>query len=205
MGFNSSFSFLGIGIPELMLILVLALVVLGPERLPGVAKDLIRTFFRVRNLSRDLTGQLEKELGVEELKELRGLKTGGLVEAWANDELDINLDRDDAPAQKSGKEPAAPSASSQAKPASSPAAVPQKASRETASPQKHKVASSDVINAGMAVGTRPSAAPAPADAADGESRPAAAEQSSPADSEVGENSMAADVPEPEPTASAKAS
>lgn len=94
MGLNGP-NFLGIGLPELMFIVVLGLVVLGPDRLPTVAKDLIRAFFRIRNLSKDLTGQLEAELGFDELKELRelkGMKTGGLVEAWANDELDLNLD-----------------------------------------------------------------------------------------------------------------
>jgi sec-independent protein translocase protein TatB len=94
MGLNGP-NFLGIGLPELMFIVVLGLVVLGPDRLPTVAKDLIRAFFRIRNLSKDLTGQLEAELGFDELKELRelkGMKTGGLVEAWANDELDLDLD-----------------------------------------------------------------------------------------------------------------
>ena len=94
MGLNGP-NFLGIGLPELMFIIVLGLVVLGPDRLPTVAKDLIRAFFRIRNLSKDLTGQLEAELGFDELKELRelkGMKTGGLVEAWANDELDLDLD-----------------------------------------------------------------------------------------------------------------
>ncbi len=95
MGFNSNFSFLGIGIPELVFIIMLALVVLGPERLPTVAKDLIRAFFKVRNLSKDLTGQLEAELGVAEIKELKGIKTGKLIEDWANDELDLNFDEDD--------------------------------------------------------------------------------------------------------------
>ncbi len=97
MGFPSSFSFLGIGIPEVMLILILALVVLGPERLPGVAKEIVKGFFRLRNLSKELTGQLEQELGMEELKELNNLKdikTGGLIEKWANDELDLNLDEE---------------------------------------------------------------------------------------------------------------
>ena len=94
MGLNGP-NFLGIGLPELMFIVILGLVVLGPDRLPTVAKDLIRAFFRIRNLSKDLTGQLEAELGFDELKELRelkGMKTGGLVEAWANDELDLDLD-----------------------------------------------------------------------------------------------------------------
>lgn len=95
MGFNSNFSFLGIGIPELVFIVMLALVVLGPERLPTVAKDLIRAFFKLRNLSKDLTGQLESELGVAEIKELKGIKTGKLIEDWANDELNLNFDEDE--------------------------------------------------------------------------------------------------------------
>ena len=98
MGLNGP-NFLGIGLPELMFIVILGLVVLGPDRLPTVAKDLIRAFFRIRNLSKDLTGQLEAELGFDELKELRelkGMKTGGLVEAWANDELDLDLDRENS-------------------------------------------------------------------------------------------------------------
>ncbi len=111
MGFNSSFSVLGVGLPELVFIVMLALVVLGPERLPSVAKDLIRAFFKVRNLSKDLTGQLEAELGVAELKELKGIKTGKLIEDWANDELDLDFDEDDkdrkAAAQRKSQKPAA--------------------------------------------------------------------------------------------------
>lgn len=110
MGFNSSFSFLGIGLPELVFIVMLALVVLGPERLPSVAKDLIRAFFKLRNLSKDLTGQLESELGVTALKELKGIKTGQLIEDWANDELDLDFDEDDqdrkAAVQRKAQKPA---------------------------------------------------------------------------------------------------
>ncbi len=118
MGFNNSFSLMGIGIPELVFIVMLALVVLGPERLPSVAKDLIRAFFKVRNLSKDLTGQLEAELGVAEIKDLKGIKTGKLIEDWANDELDLDFDQDDkdrqTAAQGKAKKPATqPKASQQ--------------------------------------------------------------------------------------------
>ncbi len=120
MGFPSSFSFLGIGIPEVMLIIVLALVVLGPERLPGVAKEIVKGFFRLRNLSKDLTGQLEQELGMDELKELNDLKdikTGGLIEKWANDELDLNLDENEAESKTAKPEAPARAESKPAKPA----------------------------------------------------------------------------------------
>lgn len=132
MGFPSSFSFLGIGIPEVLLIIVLALVVLGPERLPGVAKEIVKGFFRLRNLSKDLTGQLEQELGMEELKELNDLKdikTGGLIEKWANDELDLNLDDDQAESAAASQEtPAA--AKAEPKPAPSAPASSQAAGQK---------------------------------------------------------------------------
>ena len=167
MGFNNSFSFLGIGIPELVLIVVLALVVLGPERLPGVAKDLVRAFFRVRNLSRDLTGQLEKELHLDEIRqvrELKGLKTGSLVEAWANDELDINLDGDnqpDAAAKENKAKPAdrarqakpAPTANRERTAAQSPRPAPR------ANTVQKKVDSQSFIESGMTIGP-PAAKPA---------------------------------------------
>ena len=160
MGFNSSFSFFGIGIPELVLIVVLALVVLGPERLPGMAKDLIRAFFRVRNLSRDLTGQLEKELHLDEIREVRelkGLKTGSLVEAWANDELDINLDGDDKPDATAKEDKAKPA--DRARPAK-PAPKPRPDRTASQSPRaapgsdtvRKKVDTQSFIESGMTIG-----------------------------------------------------
>lgn len=167
MGFNSSFSFFGIGIPELVLIVVLALVVLGPERLPGMAKDLIRAFFRVRNLSRDLTGQLEKELHLDEIREVRelkGLKTGSLVEAWANDELDINLDGDDKPDATAKGDKAKPA--DRARPAQ-PAPKPRPDRTASQSPRaapgsdpvRKKVDAQSFIESGMTIGP-PAAKPA---------------------------------------------
>ena len=167
MGFNSSFSFFGIGIPELVLIVVLALVVLGPERLPGMAKDLIRAFFRVRNLSRDLTGQLEKELHLDEIREVRelkGLKTGSLVEAWANDELDINLDGDGKPDAAAKEDKAKPA--DRARPAQ-PALKPRPERTASQSPRaapgsdtvRKKVDTQSFIESGMTIGP-PAAKPA---------------------------------------------
>jgi sec-independent protein translocase protein TatA len=44
----------GIGIPELMLILIIALVVLGPERMPRVARDLGKVLGDLRRTSDEL-------------------------------------------------------------------------------------------------------------------------------------------------------
>ena len=60
----------GVGLPELMVIMVLAIVVVGPDKLPEVAADLARWIKRARaygqHLTRDfndVVGELEKEVG----------------------------------------------------------------------------------------------------------------------------------------------
>ena len=61
---------IGIGLPELMVILVLAALVIGPDRIPQVAADLATWIRRMRayatHLQRDFNdvmGDLEKEVG----------------------------------------------------------------------------------------------------------------------------------------------
>ena len=60
--------FLGIGLPELLVILLLTLIVVGPQRLPEVATQIARAMRELRRytsgLSREVTealGDLEKE------------------------------------------------------------------------------------------------------------------------------------------------
>jgi len=53
---------------ELVLCFVVALVVLGPERLPGVARTLGRWTGRARVYLRNLSSELERETQVAELK-----------------------------------------------------------------------------------------------------------------------------------------
>ena len=48
----------GIGIPELLVIMVVALIVLGPKRLPEVAQALGRAFAEFRKATSDLSEEL---------------------------------------------------------------------------------------------------------------------------------------------------
>jgi len=48
----------GIGVPELLVILVVALIVLGPKRLPDVAKTLGKGLAEFRKATADLTDEL---------------------------------------------------------------------------------------------------------------------------------------------------
>jgi sec-independent protein translocase protein TatB len=84
--------FIGIGLPELLLILVLAVIVIGPERLPEFAGQLARWIRQARAyaeyVSRDFNeviSELEKEVGAnrEDLREIASVlrrDTGSVLE-----------------------------------------------------------------------------------------------------------------------------
>ena len=55
-------SFFGIGLGELFFIAIIALIVLGPERLPGAIREVAKFIRTVRNLSSELTSQFSEEM-----------------------------------------------------------------------------------------------------------------------------------------------
>jgi sec-independent protein translocase protein TatB len=55
----------GVGLPELAVILVVALVVFGPDRLPDYARQAGRFVRQVRRFAQDAQSQLREELGPE--------------------------------------------------------------------------------------------------------------------------------------------
>jgi len=71
--------FLGIGLPEMVVILVLALIVVGPKRLPEAAAQIARAIREVRRYSAGVTQELT-EMAKEIETEYTGLK-GELKEA----------------------------------------------------------------------------------------------------------------------------
>ncbi len=56
----------GIGFPELVVILLLALIVLGPQRLPALARSLGRGFAALKRAADEAQAQIQEELRVEE-------------------------------------------------------------------------------------------------------------------------------------------
>jgi sec-independent protein translocase protein TatB len=60
-----------VGFTEILLILGLALLVLGPEKLPGLAEKVGRWTGRARSMARQLRTQLEHEVTMEELTRSR--------------------------------------------------------------------------------------------------------------------------------------
>lgn len=80
-------SFFGIGAPELILILIIAGLVMGPERIGRTARWLGRTTAQLQNISRSFIRQLNAELDMDgENNELKG--------AW-NDMQDLRRQIDE--------------------------------------------------------------------------------------------------------------
>ncbi|MFQ5950306.1 MAG: twin-arginine translocase TatA/TatE family subunit [Nitrospiria bacterium] len=73
----------GIGIPELIVVLLIAFVVVGPEKLPKIARTLGKGLFELRRASEEVRNEIEKEGEAiekefdEESKHLNEGKKGG--------------------------------------------------------------------------------------------------------------------------------
>ena len=59
----------GIGMPEMILILAVALIVIGPKKLPDLAKSLGRAMGEFKKATSDLKESMEADTGLSEVKE----------------------------------------------------------------------------------------------------------------------------------------
>jgi sec-independent protein translocase protein TatB len=95
----------GIGLPEFMVIAVVAMIVFGPDRLPDFARQAGRMVRQVRQLTKQARDDIRAELGPEyadfELTDLdpRRAIRKHIIEAWDED------DEDDAPSRTSTPPP----------------------------------------------------------------------------------------------------
>ena len=64
----------GIGMPELLVILVVALVVLGPKRLPELARTLGKAMAEFKRQSTDIMEEFQAQMRVEEDSQRRAEK-----------------------------------------------------------------------------------------------------------------------------------
>ena len=64
-----------VGFMELVLISVIGLLVLGPQRLPKVAAELGKWIGRARRTATQLRRQLEREIELEDLERMRAART----------------------------------------------------------------------------------------------------------------------------------
>jgi len=58
--------FFGIGLGEVILILIVALIIWGPKRLPEIARTIGRTMRAFKKATYDLTSQVTRELDIKE-------------------------------------------------------------------------------------------------------------------------------------------
>ena len=58
----------GIGAPELLIILAVALIVIGPKKLPDLARSLGRALGEFRRATNDLKQSIEQETGLDEIR-----------------------------------------------------------------------------------------------------------------------------------------
>ena len=59
-----------LGIPELILIFIVALIVFGPKRLPEIGRTLGKAMGEFKKATDDFKNTIEREVQVEELKQL---------------------------------------------------------------------------------------------------------------------------------------
>lgn len=71
--------FFGIGMGEILLILIVAIIVMGPEKIPGTARTIGKTIRAIKKASSDLTSQVNKELEAEEKR--LSQSTSGIIDA----------------------------------------------------------------------------------------------------------------------------
>ena len=57
----------GIGMPELLIILAVALIIIGPKKLPELAKTLGRTLGEFKRATNDLKESIQTETGLEDV------------------------------------------------------------------------------------------------------------------------------------------
>jgi len=118
---------LGVGGAELVLLLILGGVILGPRRLVGLARDAGRLVAQIRSLTQELTKQVNREIAVLDLAESRQRTPSSLNQPPPSEPASLpeayQRFRDDCPEEGILDRPAAP-APSAAVPATPPATPP---------------------------------------------------------------------------------
>jgi len=194
-----------IGFSELVLVFVIGLIVLGPQRLPVAVKTVVGWIRAIRSLAANVQHELAQELKLQELQESlkkveeagRGTlspelkesmeelrKTADSMKRSVSQSIDIEKEEDEANTIHSAQHRHVPQAASETVPASEPgpvepSATPASAEHQASAPAQAPAAVSD---SGPAV--QPSAAPAAVATAPAQAPSATAVQSSAAPAAV---------------------
>ncbi len=117
-----------IGFSEILVIAVVALIVIGPERLPKVARTLGHLFGRMQRYVNDVKADISREMELDELRKLQATMQDAArsVEQSVNQEISVTeAELKDAASSVTDLTPAPPPYSTQAAPAAAAESTPQ--------------------------------------------------------------------------------
>jgi sec-independent protein translocase protein TatB len=84
----------GMGFTEIFLILVVAIIALGPEKLPNAAVEIARFFKKIKGGVEDAKATLDSELNLSEMKsEVNNLKSSLDVDKLASIDLEEEVNK----------------------------------------------------------------------------------------------------------------
>lgn len=106
-----------LGLPELLMIFVVALIVFGPRKLPEIGKTLGKALGEFKKASDELKNTIEREVHVEELKDLKNFSV-------MPPPSDTTVSRAEPAAITAEAAPAPAAAQEAPAPAATPAAAP---------------------------------------------------------------------------------
>ncbi|HKE88655.1 MAG TPA: TatA/E family twin arginine-targeting protein translocase [Vicinamibacterales bacterium] len=86
-----------VGMPELLIILVIALIIFGPRKLPELGRSLGKSLGEFKRASNELRNTLEEEVRIEEQKEQRAK-----IEVEQNSAIDAARSPDSATTSPDG-------------------------------------------------------------------------------------------------------
>lgn len=104
----------GIGMPELLVILAVALIVIGPKKLPDLARSLGKALGEFKRATNDIKQSIEKETGLDDVRNT--IRQAGKFSGQPSDPIRKASDKTDgkatAPPRPSGDTAPAEAASS---------------------------------------------------------------------------------------------
>ena len=86
----------GIGLQELILIAIIALIVVGPKKLPDLAKTLGKGFSEFKKATEGITDELKETLKEDKIQDDDGLKDSLLLKKTVEEEINPNSTNDEA-------------------------------------------------------------------------------------------------------------
>lgn len=142
---------------ELLIIAIVALIVIGPERLPRVARTLGHLFGRMQRYVNDVKADIQREVELDELRKLKQTVEDSARSIEASVSHEINAARDEVRSVETmmQEQVAQSSAALDPPPAAVPEAPALSGAAETVSPKPAETASAQAASAEPVVEANP--------------------------------------------------